>query len=245
MERERFDRLARLWGGARTRREALRLVAAASLLGGAATLEGASAKHHRKRSRVRRSSVRAQQGENDVPGICLISGGTGCSQEQGNCADKRFGRGANLENCNFVNQDLFDVDLRGANLEGTCWLASELFNRPSFRGANLTNACFFETDLSFSDFRATNVSGASFCDADLTGVDFRGSNVTQEQLECASQLTCSTILPNGKPAVPCDKGLKCCIDICVDLDTDSDNCGACGNVCESPATCEQGSCGLG
>ena len=237
MERDTFDRLVRLLGVAGTRRSAVRLAVMGALLG-ASTLESSAAKRRRKRGRVR-----AQQ----VPGVCLVSGGTGCARPPQNCANKRVGPGANLTNCNFINQSgaIFQTNFAGANLTGTCWVAETLFNLPNFKGANLTNACFLEADLTASNFRGTNVKGASFCDADLTAVDFRGSNVTAAQLACAAKVTCSTILPNGKPAVSCAAGETCCIDVCTDLDTDPDNCGACGVVCNEGQTCEDGSCGVG
>jgi hypothetical protein len=242
VERDTFDRLARLFGAAGSRRDAVRLVVTGALLGGATTIAEGAAKRRRRKGR----RLLAQQVA-DVPAICLVTGGTGCGQPQGNCANKRIGPGANLTNCNFVTESggIFQTNFAASNLTGTCWLAAELFNQPNFRGANLTNACFFETDLHFANFRSTNVRGASFCDADLTGVDFRGSNVTAAQIACAATVSCSTILPNGKPAVPCAAGETCCIDVCVDLENDDDNCGACFNVCEPPANCEQGSCGVG
>lgn len=240
MERESFDRLSRLIGSARSRRDAVRLVAVAAVLGGA-SIGAAEAKQRRGRGRVR-----SQQAD-EVPAICLIGGGTGCSKPQGNCANKKIGPGTNLTNCNFVNEsgDLIQTNFGSANLTGACFLAATLFNQPNFRGANVSNVCFFETDLSFSDFRGANVRGASFCAADLTGVNFKGSNVTAAQLGCAAKVSCSTILPNGKPAIACPTGQTCCIDICADLQTDPNNCGTCGNVCTPPQTCEQGGCGVG
>jgi len=243
MEHETFDRFTRLIGAAGTRRDALRLVATGALLGGAATIEGAAAK-----SRKQRGKVRAEQRVDcENPAVCLTTSNTGCSFEQGNCANKRIGPGANLTNCNFITESggVFETNFASANLTGTCWFADTLFNRPNFRGANLTRACFFEAGLDFADFRGANLTGANFCFADLTGADFRGSNLTAEQLASAATVTCSTILPNGKPAVQCAKELTCCIDVCTDTDTDPNNCGTCGNVCTPPQNCDQGGCGVG
>jgi hypothetical protein len=249
MERGTFDRLSRVVGAARSRRDAVRLIATAALLGSVATIESATAKGRRKRRKSGLARLQAQQAVDcrDVPLICRTTGNTGCSQPQGNCANKKIGPGTNLTNCNFVNEsgDIFQTNFASANLTGTCWVAATLFNQPSFRGANLTNACFFETDLSFSDFRGANLRGASFCFADLTGVDFRGSNITAAQLASATKVACSTILPNGKPAVPCAADQTCCIDICTDTRTDPENCGTCGAICTPPQTCEGGSCGAG
>jgi hypothetical protein len=104
-----------------------------------------------------------------------------------NCSGKRLQGGANLTKCNFNDRDLDGVNLRGANL---------------------TNACFGDASLRDADLRATKVSGACFCGADLTGADFRGSNITKQQLACAI-VSCTTILPNGKPATSCDCALGC------------------------------------
>ena len=40
----------------------------------------------------------------------------------------------------------------------------------------------------------------------------------------------------------CDDGLTSCTGSCVDTNTDSDNCGACGVPCEGGATCVAGAC---
>ena len=115
---------------------------------------------------------------------------------------KNFRPGANLRNCNYVNESglLFDVIWRGQP-RGTC-CSPRREGRVNFRGANLAKACFFEAELGNADFRGANVRGASFCEADLRGADFRGSNVTAAQLACAN-VACDTILPNSKPAVAC------------------------------------------
>jgi hypothetical protein len=55
-------------------------------------------------------------------------------------------------------------------------------------------------------------------------------------------VTCATLLPNGKSAAPCAKGLTCCNTLCVPTDRDPGNCGACDNVCRPPQICEKGRC---
>jgi len=168
---------------------------------------------------------------------------TGCGQPDGNCATKRIGPGANLTNCNFITEsgNIVQTNFASANLTGTCWFAETLFNRPTFRGANLTNACFFEAGLDFADFRGANLRGATFCLADLTGADFRGSNLTAAQLAQAGRFACTTILPNGKPAVPCAKGQTCNTEFgdCT-CEQDSD-CTVTGINCTRPA-CLSGFC---
>ncbi len=57
----------------------------------------------------------------------------------------------------------------------------------------------------------------------------------------------------GQPCGPCEEGETVCVDDqtqcegAVDLNSDDQNCGSCGQICESPAgdataSCEQGSC---
>jgi hypothetical protein len=213
VERDTFDRLVRLLGATGSRRAALRLIASGALFGATATTsERTAAKRRRRGGRAGRAGARAVGAEQiPVPSICLTSGGTGCSKPQGNCATKPIGPGTNLRNCNFVNEsgDLFETNFAGADLTGACFLAATLNNRPTFQGANVARVCFFETDLTGSDFRGANLRGATFCDADLNGADFRGSNLTDEQLARAGRVSCTTIKPNGKPAVQCAKGQTC------------------------------------
>ena len=213
MEHDTFDRLVRVFGAVGSRRAALRLAAAGALLGGAATTgERTAAKRRRRGGRKGGGSDRAVGAEQiPVPPICLLTGGTGCAQPQGNCANKPIGPGTNLRNCNFINEtgDLTETNFAGADLTGACFLAANLFGERNFRGANVARVCFLEADLSFADFRGANLRGASFCEADLTGADFRGSNVTQAQLDCADRVACTTILPNGRPAITCAAGQTC------------------------------------
>jgi hypothetical protein len=183
MERTTFDHLTRLFATTRTRRSTLRL-AVGALLGGAATIDGVAAKGRKKRGTVHSDAASPPCIGDNLPRICLIPGGTGCGEPDGNCANKKIGP-----------------------------------------GANLTNACFFEAGLEGADFRGANLKGATFCLADLTGADFRGSNLTTEQLAHAERFSCTTILPNGKPAVPCDADQICC-----------------GAVCCAPENCEQNTC---
>jgi hypothetical protein len=227
MERDTFDRLVRLFGTAGSRRAALRLVASGALLGGIGTLDGSAAKRRRTYRKHRtRGRVQAEQVQ-PIPDVCLISAGLGCaSGPQARCMGTNVRPGANLRNCNFVTPSglSFNVMLPGANLAGTCWFAETLDGPTNFRGANLTKACFFEAELGNAAFRGANVRGASFCEADLRGADFRGSNVTAAQLACAT-VGCDTILPSGKPAVPCTGDQVCC-----------------GAVCCDPANCEDETC---
>jgi len=212
MEREAFDRFARLIGSAGTRRDAVRLVATAALLGGAATLQGAAAKSHKKRGKVR-----AQQTSEVCPGPATLR----------DCSKVKLGPGANLSNCDLIDRDFINFNVRAANLSGTSFFLSSFGGpqSPNFRGVNASNVCFGQASLDFADFRGANLRGADFCGADVRGANFLGSNITAEQLACVAGIGCDTILPNGKPAVPCTGGQICC-----------------GAVCCNPENCEQNTC---
>jgi hypothetical protein len=201
VERDTFDRFVRLFASGRNRRDALRLAAAATLLGGAATMEGAAAKRRRNRKRIRAQAI----------SIVPCPGPPGLLD----CSNKPLGPGKNLSRCDFAAKGaFFGVNLRGANISGASFFLTDLFGPPSFRSANASNVCFGGgISMAFADFRGANVSGSNFCDADLRGADFRGSNVTAGQLACA-MVGCDTILPNGKPAVPCDADQVCCGAVC-------------------------------
>jgi uncharacterized protein YjbI with pentapeptide repeats len=233
VERDTFDRLVRLIGAAGSRRDALRVGAAGILFGGIGALEGSAAKRrgadrNNRTNRTNRNRGRVQTEQvGEIPKVCLTSTRLGCSRgPEARCMGANVRPGANLRNCNFVNESglLFNVILPGANLAGTCWFAETLDGPTNFSGADLTNACFFEAELGNANFRGAIVRGASFCEADLRGADFRGSNVTAAQLACAT-VGCDTILPNGNPAVACTGGQTCC-----------------GAVCCNPANCEDDTC---
>jgi hypothetical protein len=208
VDREVFDRLSRLVAAAGTRRDIVRLLLGGALAGTAAGIGAVSARKKRSRG-GRRGRVRVQQEQPLCPATCTQ-----------NCSGKPLHGGVNLTKCNF-NED----DLDGVNL----------------RGANLSKACFGETSLRNADLRGTNVGKACFCGADLRGADFRGSNVSRAQLDCAN-LGCDTILPNGKRAIVCETNETCCDGVCVNTRNDPANCGVCGTACAVCQGCAGGVC---
>lgn len=48
--------------------------------------------------------------------------------------------------------------------------------------------------------------------------------------------------PGGSNQLMCQAGLSACGAACVNLQSDSSNCGACGTACTAPAVCANGSC---
>ncbi|MGH8327355.1 MAG: hypothetical protein ACRET2_11375 [Steroidobacteraceae bacterium] len=74
------------------------------------------------------------------------------------------------------------------------------------------------------------------------------------EVPCPPGQTCTSHysrLPNGRPTLttptckgPCPSGQTKCNGQCVDLESDTNNCGSCGNVCVSPSNCQNGQCQL-
>jgi hypothetical protein len=226
MDRDQFDRLSRLVAAAGTRRDALRLLVAGAVAG-VAGQQSVSARKRRSHGRTR-DRARAEQT-------------AACTNRCIDCGNKRLVPGGNLSKCNFDHKEFVDgLNLSAANVSNACFAGSEL-RQATFRGANAGGVCFADSDLTDANFRGATLANAVFCGADLSGADFRGSNVTTAQLACAT-VGCNTILPNGKSAKPCTSGTICCGPVCIDTDTDRDNCGACGHRCDPCHTCQNGQC---
>jgi hypothetical protein len=226
MDRDRFDQLSRLVAAAGTRRDALRLLAVGAIAGAAGEIPAVEA---RKRRNARRGKQVSGEQAEFCTNVCL------------DCAAKPIRPGANLDRCDFDDESFVDgLNLSSAHLAKACFARAELRNA-RFDSAAVNRACFADADLTGASFKGANVNGAVFCGANLTGADFRGSNVKAAQLACAT-VGCDTILPNGKPAVACTRGERCCAGVCVDTDGDPQNCGACGNDCGLCQTCEDGEC---
>ena len=70
-----------------------------------------------------------------------------------------------------------------------------------------------------------------------------------QDTDCGLGTVCDmgTCVPGCTQQQPCQPGFACCSDECVDIDTDPNNCGMCGNVCSfanATAVCDMGSCTL-
>src|SRR5690349_18356494 len=83
-----------------------------------------------------------------------------------------------------------------------------------------------------------NPAGFTIFDQGVTGVVFRfkaGDDVVQLG---DGTLDVSIAVDDGS----CPMGTASCNGVCTDVFNDPNNCGACGNVCMAPATCQFGSC---
>jgi len=69
--------------------------------------------------------------------------------------------------------------------------------------------------------------------------------------DCAQGSICvnAICIPGCSGIQPCQAGFSCCSQFCVDLQTDTQNCGLCNNFCDPPANgqavCENSACSLG
>lgn len=77
---------------------------------------------------------------------------------------------------------------------------------------------------------ATAICNQGECDFECDDGFFRSGEACE---------TCDTDEHCGPDCLPCDSGLTCCTDECVDLVTSSEHCGECGNAC---ATLEYSCC---
>jgi hypothetical protein len=154
MDGDRIDRLSRLVAAAGSRRDALRLILAGAVAGGALGQEVAASKRQRGKRRQRRQ-VRAQQEPLQCPATC--------NQD---CSSKPLHGGVNLTRCNLSERDLEGVNLRGSNLTRACFEGSSLRNA-DLRATNVTGACFCGADLAGADFRGSNVTAQHLACADV------------------------------------------------------------------------------
>jgi hypothetical protein len=84
-------------------------------------------------------------------------------------------------------------------------------------------------------YTVTNGSYANMC------VGTRNFLIQQDWQNTAPSGLCSTSYPAGLEQCECS-GKKVCSGSCVNEQTDTHNCGSCGNVCASGQVCNYGSC---
>ncbi len=59
---------------------------------------------------------------------------------------------------------------------------------------------------------------------------------------CGSEPESERLALSTSTGVPCLNGTVACGDVCVQLDSSAEHCGACGNACAADALCDRGSC---
>ena len=126
--------------------------------------------------------------------------------------NKKTGRRANFEGCNFRGVTLINRDLRHVNFKNTDFRGSDLlgsdfsnanFKRADFRGADLSGSDFSNADLRESklhnaDMRWVTLVGATLTYVNLDGADLRWANmlnVDSELLDLSETKLYKTKLP--------------------------------------------------
>jgi hypothetical protein len=261
MDASRFDRLARLFASAATRRATLTSLLTAPFALAITSADAAprkrrkSKKNKNKKKRSRRGNL-ARAGTPStlaVPGARGTAGSSGgktaaasvaaCSRTWRVCSAELVLAGADLRGCDFTRERLAGLDVSGALLDGASLRGANL-EGAILDGAILTNACLADAILRDASLRGATLADADLTGANLAGADLRGTDLTHAQLASVDFL-CNTHLPNGtisnrdlgteRACATCDKGCMgqdtCCNGTCVDLAKDLKHCGACGNNC--------------
>lgn len=74
-----------------------------------------------------------------------------------------------------------------------------------------------------------------------TGISVNGDRVITGGVSCPDGQSLVGFLSDGTPQCVCGPGRTQCTT-CTDLETDNQNCGACGNVCANDVACVDGLC---
>ncbi len=248
MDRERFDALARLFGAAGSRRAVLGGLVGATVLGTAFDVDAKKRKGRKKKNR------KGGKGRSNQP-----PAQTTCFGNQ-TCVFKNTG-GQDLAQCDFSNTDVMEgkncggcqlraADLSGADLDGTDFRGASLRDanlngatmvNARLEGAKLDGACLTDADLTGAGTDAGSLTGVKFCRTTLPDGSVSNAN-------CASAGACCEVcIPLGKTCGgdvvgSCCNSATCCDGVCVDLQSNEDNCGACLLACLDTETCVAGAC---
>lgn len=246
MDRERFDALARLLGAAGSRRAVLGGIVGAAVLGTAFDVDAKKRKNRNKG----KNGKKGRKGKNSQE-VCF--GSAACEfKDQGgqDLAECNFSGtnvfvgnncgGCSLRASNFSNADLSGTDLRGAGLRDANLNGATLINA-DLQGATLSGACLTDADLTGAKTDGGSLRGALFCRTTLPDGTVSNANCTSGDSCCEVCIplgnTCGGIVVGS-----CCNGGTCCDGVCVDLQSNVDNCGACLLACIAPDTCVEGAC---
>ena len=252
VDAERFDRLVESLTRSGTRRGVVRTLAGA-LLGtaGLSALAGQDAAGKEKGNSKRRGkgARKNRTGKNRVRAQALsCCGGSNCTP----------GAGKNLAKCCYEGQNLAGQNFKGANLSSANFSDANLTNA-TLTNANLDKTCFVDADLTGAKLTGANTAKAIFCRTQTSqGIDNSGCTranrccqtcVDIEDTGCAIGGECcggAECTGNGDGVCTCPQDApETCNGVCVDLQSDEANCGACGVVCPEGETCQAGACRCG
>jgi hypothetical protein len=252
MDQQAFDRLTRLFGQARTRRESIGALLGVAIAGFAEHSAGAKSGGKRRgrrenderghdKSRAKRKPAHDEQ---VAPG-CYS--GTPCV----------LGKGKNNFQCDLSGMDLSGKNLSGSNLSKANF-AGAVVKNANLSKSTLSEACFLGADLTDANLKGANTSGAIFCRTVMPDGSVNDSGCDKGTTCCP---TCLALGERGcRAGIPCcagvcggDDGNVCvcpsgteeCNGACRDLQSDRKHCGACGHRCSGNETCSGGRCACG
>lgn len=102
---------------------------------------------------------------------------------------------AKLNDVSFVKTETWQIDLKGAHLQGSRFMQADLKDA-NFTGANLIDATFRGADLFGANFNQTDLAGVNFRYANMSRVNLQDAIISEEQLAQVRTLEGAT-LPDG------------------------------------------------
>lgn len=233
MDAQHFDALARHLGSRR--------IALGGLLAGVLAPLEAVARGKNNRVRKGRGKDRDRGKEKGKDKKKSKGNGQGKDQKRANAQGEpcwRAGacilkKGANVSRCNLAGYtSTTPLDCTGCNI-----------SRANLRGANLSGA----------NLTRANLSGSCLVNATLSGATIANNT------NLANAVFCNTVMPDGSinnsgcgngttccdTCLPSTCAQTCCSGQCVNVQTNPNNCGACGRTCEAGDICLNGACACG
>ena len=172
MNYESFDVVARLLGGAGTRRTAL-----GALLAGAALRAGQEPEAAAKRRRRRRKKKQPNR-----PKVCY--GASVCETPE---------PGKDFDGCDFSGTEVFvDANAGGSSFRRANF-ADAIMDDADLQGSKFLNANLANASLRRVDVRGASFRGACLLNTDFTGLTFEGP-VLGDAIQCNTRVSATAVL---------------------------------------------------
>ncbi|MBQ8035855.1 MAG: hypothetical protein IJ268_02575, partial [Proteobacteria bacterium] len=161
--------------------------------------------------------------------------GLSCQAGECKCTD------AQLSQCQLAESDIICTDPKTDSAYCGCGMdeADAGMNCQALAGISegkcVEGACQITCDETHRDCNEKLEDG---CEADLTSIDHCGGCNIQCKDDNASDAQCV----DGVCRFTCKEGMASCGGLCINIQSDDNNCGYCGNKCEGDAMCIDGFC---
>ncbi|MFN8593179.1 MAG: pentapeptide repeat-containing protein [Thermomicrobiales bacterium] len=224
MDDNNFDRVARVVGGALSRRAALGVLLAALVPGrGDVAARGSGKRPGNARGRGRGKND-AGRGRRKTRAEAVCYGGSPCAvTSSANLANCDFGGSSALKNANCASCNLSGANLKNANAAGV-----------NLKNANLAKACLVDANLTGATMSgSTNLSGALFCRTKMPNGTINNAGCGKSASCCQTCVAIGGVCGAGGD---CCGGAACQNGVCA-CPVGTINChGACKECC-SDANC--------